>query len=36
MYRNVLTEMSPDQNGQIKMVQTEQSCSMWPHSCYDW
>jgi len=31
MYRNGVTEMSRDQNGQ-----TEKSCSAWPHSCYDW
>jgi len=31
MYQNVVTEMSCDRNSQ-----TEKSCSVWPHSCYDW
>jgi len=41
MYRNVVTEMShdqnnPDRNGSDWNSQTEQSCSVWPRSCYDW
>jgi len=33
--------MSPDRNSQSEMTrdrngQTENSCSVWPRSCYDW
>jgi len=36
MYRNVVTEMSPDRNSSDRISQTKKACSVWPHNCCDW